>query len=99
MRRFFQDPVVRLFLRALLAGGIAFSAKYLPAATGGHVSDTAASLRACLVAGGLAFAEVFTPLNSLVGLFRKLEPAPGVIVAAPADPIEPPGDTTEAQAA
>lgn len=89
MRRFFQEPVVRLFLRALLAGAVAFAMKFVDSS--GHVTYSAAALHAAIVGGGLAFAEVFTPLNKLVGLF-----AAATQVEAPPAPIEPPGDITEA---
>lgn len=66
----FHNPEVRLALRALLAGGVAFAAKYAVIdPSGGHISFTGASLTAALLAGGIAFAEMFTPLNQLVGLF------------------------------
>lgn len=63
MRKFFADPVVRLALRALVAGGIAAATAYK--ATGGTIA-----WHGLVVAAGLAFCEVFTPLNSLVGVFK-----------------------------
>lgn len=91
---FFKEPVVRLFLRALVAAGVAFATKFLVVdPSGGHISYQSSALTAALVGGLLAFCETFTPLNQLVGLF-----AGGQQTTPPADPIEPPGDTTEAPA-
>jgi hypothetical protein len=91
MQRFFAEPVVRLFLRALLAAGIAFATKYVDKS--GNIANNQAALSAALVGAGLAFAEVFTPLNQLVGVFKGAGAQP--VADAPPDPIEPPGDTTE----
>jgi hypothetical protein len=97
MQRFFAEPVVRLFLRALLVAGVAFSSKFfLIDPTGQHITYQTAALGAAAISAALAFAETFTPLNGLVGLFKQLDSA---AIAAPAAPIEPPGDTTEAAAA
>lgn len=91
---FFKEPVVRLFLRALVAAGVAFATKFLVVdPSGGHISYQSSALTAALVGGILAFCETFTPLNQLVGLFAGGQQA---TVVPPADPIEPPGDTTEA---
>lgn len=91
---FFDKPEVRLFLRALIAAGMAFATKFLVIdPSGGHISYQSSALNAALVGGLLAFAETFTPLNQLVGLFARGGAA--TAVAAPAAPIEPPGDTTE----
>jgi hypothetical protein len=90
MSRFFAQPEVRLFLRAILAGAVAFAMKFVDSA--GHVNYSSAGLHAAIVAGALSFGEIFTPLNSLVGLFQQGQ------VSGSAAPIEPPGDTTEAPA-
>jgi hypothetical protein len=66
--KFFSEPTVRLFLRALLVAGVTFATKFVD--TSGHVTYSAAAVHAALVGAGLAFAEVFTPLNSLVGVFK-----------------------------
>lgn len=85
MRAFFAEPVVRLFLRALLAAGVAFAMKFVDVS--GHITYSSAALHAAIVGAGLAFAEVFTPLNSLVGLFKG---DLANVVPAPPAPIEPP---------
>lgn len=94
MFQFFKEPEVRLFLRALLAAAITFSTKFVDAS--GHVTYSAASLHAALVGAGLVFAELFTPLNNIVGIFKDPGVATYPQVATVAVPIEPPGDTTEA---
>lgn len=63
MKKFFADPVVRLAGRALVAGGITALTLY-------HSAGGKIAWHALAVAGGLAFCEVFTPLNSLVGVFK-----------------------------
>lgn len=75
MSKFFAEPTVRLFLRALLVAAVTFATKFVDSS--GHVTYSAAALHAALVGAGLAFAEIFTPLNSLVGVFRggTAEPA------------------------
>jgi hypothetical protein len=62
----FKKPIVRLAARALLAGlaVLVVGLEQAPA------WDTE-TLRALLVAAGFAALEVFTPLNSLVGAFKK----------------------------
>lgn len=87
MRSFFAEPVVRLFLRALLAAAAAFATKFLVIdASGGHVSYQSSALTAALVGALLAFAEVFTPLNNIVGVLKLTSRQ----VNPPAAPIEPP---------
>lgn len=72
--KFFAEPVVRLFLRALLVGLATFLTKFVD--SGGHLTTSAAGLHACLVGAGLAFAEVFTPLNSIVGIWKGASAVP-----------------------
>ena len=74
------------FFRALLAAGLAFASKYVDKS--GQISYSAASLRAALVGGGLAFSEVFTPLNGLAGVFKLA--GGSTAASAPVAPIEPP---------
>lgn len=59
-----QKAYLRLAGRALIAGVVA--ALIFP-----HNADGTMAWKAAAVAGVLAFCEVFTPLNSLVGLFKK----------------------------
>lgn len=91
----FEQPEVRLFLRALVAAGIAFAAKFaVVQPAGGHVAYGSQALTAALVGGGLAFAETFTPLNNLVGLFKQMDTPHALTL-----PTEPPEDgTTEPKA-
>jgi hypothetical protein len=89
MTRFFALPEVRLFLRALLAAAVTFSMKFVDST--GHVTYSSAGLHAAIVAAALVFAEIFTPINSLLGLFSQQASS----VEAPPAPIQPPGDTTE----
>lgn len=90
-----QDPTVRLMLRALSAAALAFLGKLAviqPVA--GHVPYGSQALQAALVGGGLAFVEVFTPLNNLVGVGKKTDTPPALTL-----PTEPPEDgTTEPKA-
>ena len=65
MKKLFADPVVRLALRAIVAGAIAAATVYKT--SGGNIA-----WHGLVVAAGLAFCEVFTPLNSLVGLWKVL---------------------------
>jgi hypothetical protein len=88
MSRLFSQPEVRLFLRALLAGAVAFAMKFVDSS--GHVTYSSAGLHAAIVAAALSFGEIFTPLNTLLGLFKQ--PQTGGV---PPSPIEPPGDMTE----
>lgn len=72
MNKLFANPTVRLALRAILAGGVAAAASYKSA--GGAIV-----WHALAVAFVLAFAEVFTPLNAIVGVFKtpaEKKPAP-----------------------
>lgn len=62
----FKSPVVRLAGRALVAA-LATVVVSLQASSG---TDTRAAVQGALVAGALVFCELFTPLNSLVGLFK-----------------------------
>ncbi len=59
-------PIVRLAVRALLAGAAVFVATVQAAEN--PTSKTV--LVAALVAAGWAALEAFTPLNSLVGYFK-----------------------------
>lgn len=58
------DPKVRLALRAILVGVTVVVAKWV-----GGDND----VRAIVVAGVLAAAEIFTPLNAYVGFFKTQE--------------------------
>ena len=60
-----KNPWVRLAGRALVAG---LTAALLLLRSS---SDWQTAWKAALVAGVLAFCEVFTPLNQLVGVFKK----------------------------
>lgn len=64
MTRLLANPYVRLGLRAAVAGAIAAVSVYQ--ASGGTVA-----WHALAGAAALAFCEVFTPLNALVGVFKK----------------------------
>jgi hypothetical protein len=61
-----MNRYMRLAGRALAAGALAFVVQ-LQASDG----TSASVIRSCVVAGALAALEVFTPLNSLVGIFAK----------------------------
>lgn len=61
MLKLFRNPTVRLALRALVAGVTVVATAYF---------HTGSVTRAVIVGGVLAFAEIFTPLNSLVGVFK-----------------------------
>lgn len=69
VKKFLADHTVRLAVRALAVGAVTFAAQFVDQA--GHVNYSSAGLHAAIVAGALAALEVFTPLNSLVGLFAK----------------------------
>lgn len=60
----FKNPTVRLALRALVAG-VAAALVIVQ-----HSGYSKAAWQGAIVAGVLAFAEVFTPLNSIVGVFK-----------------------------
>ena len=77
MRKLFANPTVRLALRALLAGGVAAATSYK--SSGGTIA-----WHGLVVAGVLAFCEVFTPLNSLVGVLKTGAVHPAVPAAPPA---------------
>ena len=64
MTKLFANPYVRLGGRALVAG-IASGLLFYRSQAGGS-----AAWHGAVVAGVLAFCEVFTPLNSLVGLWK-----------------------------
>jgi hypothetical protein len=71
MSKFFAEPVVRLFLRSLLIAVTVFLSKFVIIdPTGQHITYSTASLGAAVTAAVYAFASVFTPLNSLVGVFK-----------------------------
>lgn len=68
MKRAFANPWVRLAGRALVAAIIA-------ALTMIHAtSDGTIAWRAVAIGAGLAFCEVFTPLNAVVGVFKGPRP-------------------------
>lgn len=76
MQKFFSEPEVRLFLRALLVAAVTFASKFVVIDPSGiHVSYQAAFLGAALSGAVLAFAEIFTPLNNLVGVFKLAAPS------------------------
>lgn len=62
--KLFKNPTVRLAGRALVAG-IAAALVIVQ-----HSDYSKAAYQAAIVAGALSFCEVFTPLNSLVGLWK-----------------------------
>lgn len=63
LRKYLSNAKVRLALRAVLAGLTVIIAKWLGGSNDVH---------ALVVAGVLAAAEIFTPLNSTVGYFKGL---------------------------
>jgi hypothetical protein len=63
--KLFANPTVRLAGRALVAA-------LLVAITQIHSSDGQIAWTSLAVGAGLAFCEVFTPLNSLVGVFKTV---------------------------
>lgn len=67
MKQLFANPTIRLAGRALVAGLISALISLQHSSTG----NGTVAWHAAIVAGGLAFAEVFTPLNALVGVFKK----------------------------
>lgn len=69
MTKLLSNPTVRLAGRALLVAVITILTQL------GN-SDGSIAWKTILVAGGLAFAEVFTPLNQLVGPFKKTPKSP-----------------------
>lgn len=69
MGKLFANPQVRLAGRAIVAGLIAAATLY-------HQSGGAIAWKSVVVAAGLAFCEVFTPLNQLVGVFARPKPRP-----------------------
>lgn len=66
MKKYLSNPTVRLALRALVAAVTVVASAYL---------HTGSVTRAVIVGAVLAFAEIFTPLNSIVGLFKTPTPA------------------------
>lgn len=64
MKKLFANPTVRLAGRALVAALIV-------AATQIHTSGGTIAWKALAVGAGLAFCEVFTPLNAAVGVFKS----------------------------
>lgn len=66
MSKLFANPVVRLALRALLAGVLAAAALL----QGSSPSDGSVAWKSAAVGGIMAFCEVLTPLNQLVGPFK-----------------------------
>lgn len=65
MKALLANPKVRLALRALVAA-VAAAAVQINSANGGTVA-----WRSVAVGAVLAFAEIFTPLNAIVGLLKK----------------------------
>lgn len=65
MSKLLSNAKVRLAGRAILAGVLAAVVQINTA------PDGTLSWRSAVVAGGLAFCEIFTPLNSLVGFFKQ----------------------------
>ena len=69
MSKILSNPWVRLAGRALVAGLVS-------AAVQVHKNpDGSLAWKAAAVAGALAFCEIFTPLNQLVGAFKRGAPA------------------------
>jgi hypothetical protein len=64
----FSNPTVRLAARAIVAAAIV-AVTQIHAASGGTVA-----WRSLAVGCGLAFCEIFTPLNALVGVFKAASP-------------------------
>jgi hypothetical protein len=67
MNKLFANPTVRLAARALVAAAIV-------ALTQIHASGGTIAWRSLAVGAALAFVEVFTPLNALVGVFKSQTP-------------------------
>ena len=63
MKHLFANATVRLAGRAIVAGAIAALTLY-------HSSGGTIAWKSLAVASGLAFCEIFTPLNSIVGVFK-----------------------------
>ena len=63
MSNLLTNPNVRLALRALVAAAITAAVQI-------HSAGGTIVWHAVVVGAGLAFCEVFTPLNSLVGYFK-----------------------------
>ena len=68
MKKLLADPTIRLAFRALFAAAIV-AVTQINAASGGTIA-----WRSLAVGAGLAYCEIFTPLNSLVGLFKAAAP-------------------------
>lgn len=69
MQKLFSNPYARLAGRALAAAALA-------AIVSLQQSSGTIAWRAVAVGAGLAFLEVFTPLNALVGVLKpKVQPA------------------------
>ncbi len=84
MKQYLSNPTVRLAGRAVVAGVAAALASY-------HQSGGVILWHGLLVAFVLAFAEVFTPLNQLVGAFTGTAqpPKPTQLPAPPPTPPAP----------
>ena len=79
MKNLFADPVVRLAGRAVVAGLLAGAASYQ------HFGGSTVAWHAVAAAAVMAFLEVFTPLNALVGVAKSaLAEPPAPPPAAPA---------------
>lgn len=72
-----KNPYVRLAARALLAAATV-------AVTQIHTAGGSVAWHSVAVAAVLAFAEVFTPLNPLVGLWKQLNGNTPAVPAAKA---------------
>lgn len=71
MSKLLANPYARLAGRALLAGLVTALTQIQTS------SDATVAWKAAVVAGALAAAEAFTPLNAIVGVFKKpAAPAP-----------------------
>lgn len=64
MKHLLANPTVRLAGRALVAAVIVVLTQI-------HASGGTIAWKALAVGAGLAFVEVFTPLNALVGVFKN----------------------------
>jgi len=69
MTKLFANPTVRLAGRALVAALIVVGTQ-IHNSNGGQIA-----WQAVAVGAGLAFCEVFTPLNAVVGIFKSGKPA------------------------
>lgn len=66
MKKLLSNPTVRLAGRALVAAVLTAVVDYQSA------GGATVAWQSVAVGSGLAFCEIFTPLNPLVGVFKKL---------------------------